>query len=210
MSGIKSGIVRARKLGGTPNNAALTQYFVQNGYGTAIYAGDPVRASSGRIKLGSNSTNPIGVVEGFAWINDTTKEPTESKYFPASTSSAPGRLYGLNMANGVIAFVADDPKEVFIMRSEASIAITAGVNNYARVTLAGNGSAITGRSNARVDASGTAVSATNRMFRIIGIANTLGQNTSAGQAPAEVGNNDWGQPNAYYLVMFSDHAYDQV
>ena len=186
-------------------NHALTAMPIQNGYAQALYTGDPVRTSANGIKIGLNTATVVGVFQGCFYLSDTTKLPVYSPYWPASTSATTGTLEGYTQPH---ALVHADPKARMIIAANTSVAI-ASFGGLARVTLAGTGSTTTGRSLAAADTSGTAVSAANAMFRIIGVPQ-IPLPVSAGQSPAVTLSdyyNTWGATPTYLEVTWSNHLY---
>lgn len=191
------GLVRSRTIGAHSNR--LKAYPIKNGAHSAMYTGTPVKLSAGTLDVATNTAGVVGVARSFAWIDKTTGQPQYSKYIPANTSQKnSGYLEGFTQP---FALVDDNPLGTWICKTDASTAATF-IGELARVTNAGAGSATTGRAACEVDGSGTAVSAGNAMFRVIG-AYRISEITSAG-----------GQDNDFDLdastlveVTFSNHIY---
>lgn len=191
------GLTRSRSIGAN-SKGRLKAYPIQNGHQAAMYSGSPVKLSAGTLDIATNSAAVLGVARSFQWIDKTTGQPQYSKYFPASTSN---KNNGYNEGYTTpFALVDDDPKGTFIISTETSVS-AGNLGALARVTNAGAGSAVTGRSSAELDLSGTAVSAGNAMFRIIGTYR-VSEITSAGGE-----DNDWNAPSTLLEVMFSNHVY---
>lgn len=189
------GLTRSRTLGGG-SSFALNSYPIQNGMAKNIFAGDPVRTSTGWLDIALNTAAVLGVARSFHWVDKTTKRPQYSNYFPSGTSN------GNNARNEgfttPFALVDDDPHGTWIIKADASVAATL-IGELARVTNAGTGSTVTGRSACEIDPSGSAVSAGNAMFRILG-PYRISDVTSAGALE-----NIMGEEQTLLEVVFSNH-----
>lgn len=202
-----TGFNRANKVGNNAANGGLTVYRMQNGVAQALYSGDPVKVSGGYVQLATNTdaaSTRIGVVEKFAYIDGTTGKPVESNIWPASTSVGNGVLYGYNMESGGLAFVADDPDELFYVQAQVSIP-QSSMGALAMVTAAGTGSSYTKRSLAKVDITGTAVSADNSLVRIMGVVQFDRTDVSAGTTPGGTYTNKWDSPQTWVVVKLQKH-----
>jgi len=106
------------ELGSDIQNGGTTQYRIANAYASNIFKGDLVFVGDGAIvdqagnaptkgTLGvsaNTTTISIGVFNGCYYIAPTTKKPTWSNYYPASTTPASGNID---------AFVYDDPNKLY-------------------------------------------------------------------------------------------------
>jgi len=192
-----SGLTRARQVVG--NSAQrLNAYPIQNSHQAAMYHGTPVKLSAGTLDVATNSAAVLGVGISYHWIDKTTGQPQYSKYFPASTSNK-NSTYNEGFTTP-FALVDDNPHGTWTISTETSVS-AGNLGALARVTNAGAGSAVTGRSTAELDLSGTAVSAGNAMFRIVGL-KRIGEITSAGGE-----DNNWDSTSTLVEVVWSNHVY---
>jgi hypothetical protein len=196
-----SGLTRSRQNSGG-SCGRLRAYAIQNGHTVAMYKGGPVKISTasgaGTLDVATNNAAVVGVAQSFHWIDKLTNQPQYGKYFPAATSNK-GSLYNEGFTTP-FALVDDDPHGTWIISTETSVS-AGNVGSLARVTNAGAGSTFTGRSTAELDLSGTAVSAGNAMFRIVGLYK-VGEITSAGGEE-----NDWNSTSTLVEVVFSNHVF---
>lgn len=131
---------------------------IANAYATSIFYGDFVKlVSSGTVEKAAVTTavvaGTVGIFVGCSYTDPTTKQPTYSQYFPASTA-----------ADDIMAYVVDDPKVLFQMQGDGSIAQTALGNNISAVSTAGSTSI--GRSRNALDAD-TAATTNTLPLRIV-------------------------------------------
>lgn len=143
-----SGMDRARK------------YTIASAYGTAIFKGQPVILNTnGTITAGTSAADLLGVFAGCEYT-DATGKRNVSPNWPAST-----------IATDIVAWVYDDPANVYEVQSDGSIAQTA-IGDQADVSNASSGSTSTGLSAATLSASlaGVGVQA---QFRIVGFGQAL-------------------------------------
>ena len=151
----------SRMVGSGYNTAGMSEYRVSNGYGSNIFYGDPVALAGGNggdIRQASVSTDYIvGIFMGCDYVDPTLQQPRWSRYFPAGTSSADGRIR---------ARVLDDPSATFLAQADASC--SAGVIGTNISMSVGSGSTLTGRSAAALDV-GSISQAGPAMFRVLNI-----------------------------------------
>jgi hypothetical protein len=200
-----TGLVRSRSNVGNTSQR-LRAYPIQNGAQSAMYTGTPVKLSNGTVDVATNTAAVLGVACGFAWIDKTTGQPQYSGFFPAATSSKnSGYLEGYNSP---FALVDDNPHGTWIITSDLSVS-AGNVGTLARVTNGGAGSTTTKRSSCELDVAGTAVSAGNAMFRIVGLYNIEEAAVSTAGANAVVGDfrNAYDSPTTILEVVFQNHLY---
>lgn len=118
---------------------------IASGYNTDTFYGDFVAlVAAGTVEKAAVTTavvtGTVGVFVGCAYTDPTTKQPTFSQYWPAGTA-----------ADDAVAYVCDDPKLVFQMQADGSIAQTGLGNNVQAISTAGSTSV--GRSKNALDAS---------------------------------------------------------
>lgn len=152
--------------GGTIRPYART---IAAAYGTALYAGAPVKLNtSGTIELAAagNDEFILGVFSGV--------EYTEATGHRKVTNVWPGAQTG---ATDIIAYVVEDPDVIYEIQSDEAIAIT-NIGHQANLVNPGNGSTVTGLSTAALD--GSTAAAANRQLSILDIA--PGVDNEAGDA----------------------------
>jgi len=180
----KFGLRPYRKLDGTPLVGAQNRYTIASEYDTNIFQGDlvvPVTGGNIERHTANNSASVIGVFNGCFYTDPTTKKPTFSNYYPASTA-----------ASDITAFVVDDPDAVFLIDSGATTNFTRAdiFQNYSVTNATGNTD--TGISEVVLD---MANSGTNASFVI--------QAIDISQDP----NNSTASTNANVLVRINKHFY---
>ena len=147
---------------------------IASNYGTAIFYGDFVKTvAGGTIEKDSGTTalTTTGVFMGCFYTDPTTKQPTYSQYYPAST-----------VASDIKAYVLDDPYVLMKMQGDATLAQTAIGNNVSMVQTAG--STDIGRSKNAVDSSTIAATTATLPLRIIDFVD--GPDSSVGDAYTDV------------------------
>ena len=136
------------------------KYTIASAYNTQIPKGAPVILNTnGTITMGTAAADIVGVFAGCEYVDNVGK-PTESSFWPAN-----------QVATQIVAWVYDDPNEVFEVQSDGSIAQTAvgdqaDVSNVAAVT---GSAAIGGNVLSAATLSATlAGAAAQAQFRIVG------------------------------------------
>jgi hypothetical protein len=125
---------------------------IASGYATGIFYGDFVKlVSSGTVEKAAVTTaavaGTVGIFVGCAYTDPNTNQKTFSQQWPAST-----------VASDAVAYVVDDPKLLFQMQGDGSIAQTGLGNNVQAISTAG--STAIGRSKNALDASSIATTNT--------------------------------------------------
>ena len=171
------------KLGSDINNAGTSKYIILDGYGTAIYKGDPVLlANDGTIQVqNAATTNNIGVFNGCFYNDPTTQKPTWSNYYPGSITPTVGDIE---------AYVYDDPNQLFLIQDEGTLAQT-NVGNNADIATYVAGSTINGQSKVELSSTAAATAATFRIVRI----------------SEDPENSDVSSANANWVVRYNEHLY---
>lgn len=110
------GLLAVNRIDGMPYAGAIRQIPVASGYATAIFYGDTVKISNGYIvaDTGTNNATPCGVLVGCAYTN-SSGQPVEGQYYPASSSNA-------------VAYVIDDPMAAFKVAVVSGTTVVAGVS----------------------------------------------------------------------------------
>ena len=171
------------KLGSDINNAGTSKYIILDGYGTAIYKGDPVLlANDGTIQVqNAATTNNIGVFNGCFYNDPTTQKPTWSNYYPGSITPTVGDIE---------AYVYDDPNQLFLIQDEGTLAQT-NVGNNADIATYVAGSTVNGQSKVELSSTAAATAATFRIVRI----------------SEDPENSDISSANANWVVRYNEHLY---
>jgi len=171
------------KLGSDINNAGTSKYIILDGYGTAIYKGDPVLlANDGTIQVqNAATTNNIGVFNGCFYNDPTTQKPTWKNYYPGSITPTVGDIE---------AYVYDDPNQLFLIQDEGTLAQT-NVGNNADIATYAAGSTINGQSKVELSSTAAATAATFRIVRI----------------SEDPENSDVSSANANWVVRYNEHLY---
>lgn len=168
MATVKNGLTPYKTKAGEPYTGGRSRFLIKNGYATALGQGDPVKVSNGFVKLATNTSDGVtGVFAGCKYIDMNTKQPVESGYWPANTSSA-GVLEGETHALGYITN-ADDLTYIAVADGSVSAALLGATF---RVST-GTPDSLTKRSTARVHASANA-SADQYLVRVVGFPNIAG------------------------------------
>jgi len=162
--------LRPYKKSGSGSNSGgvegFSHYEVLSTNSTAIYKGQPViPQASGYIKAiaaaDGGTVAPVGVFMGCTYSSSTTSKQVWSNYWPGSGATA----------GTVKAFVADDPNQLFVVMSDASLTsqatARAGVFLNADLSSGTTGSTTTGLSQAALGVSTLATTA-GLMLRFMG------------------------------------------
>lgn len=177
------GLKPVRTMGGVANFTA-NEYTIPSGASNAIYQGSLViMTAAGNIDIAaSSSADIVGVFNGCFYTDPTTGKPTHSNYYPGSIA-----------ASDIVAQVYDDPRIVFEVQCDGTLAATA-VGENADTTSTTGGSTVTGLSSTEISASTGASAA---QLRIIGISK-------------DPDNSDTGSANTNAYVLINEHAYTQT
>lgn len=189
------------KVGGNPNNGALTQYIIDNAsddetiYNTAIFQGSPViPTNDGTIELvgaaAGGTVALLGVFHGCEYVSSTTGKTVFSNYYPGSSD--------VDSNFDVKAFVFDDPYQLFtICTSNAQTdedtegELKNQVFSNANFATATSGSTSTGLSSATLDLNTLAATAALNM-RIVGVLD-------------QVNNDDFTAAGIQLIVRLNNH-----
>lgn len=143
------------------------KYAVAAAYGTQMQKGQPcILNTNGTVTVGAAAADLLGILAGFEWT-DATGKPTFSTYWPAGQTVLAGTV--------PIAWVYDDPNEVFEVQSDGSIAQTA-IGDQADVSNVGNTTGVASGGNILSAATLSATlagAAAQAQFRIIGFGQGL-------------------------------------
>lgn len=184
------GLRPIKTVGGRPYSGGRNAYPVSNGYATDLYCGDPVKLSAGYVVLAGNGDKVKGVFLGASYI-DALGAPILSERLPASTSIAAPPIDAFNGNSNPVAYVADDPGLVMVIRADSSVSVGHLGLNF-RVS-AGTGNNFTKRSGANLKVASaitSGVDATSAdkqtMVRLLGVYATPGNSIGSANPLVEV------------------------
>jgi len=153
-------------IGGQVFAGSTREYPIAYNYGTAIYNGDPVTLSSGRIVIAtvpvSTTNTTVGVFLGCYYTNPTTKQRLYSQYYPGNVT-----------AGDITAIVGDDPDVVIkcaVTAAAGSTTIASGSSLLVGQNMAGN--TLTGSASTGNGAGGVVAASANTSgggFRVLGL-----------------------------------------
>jgi hypothetical protein len=178
------GFRAVRMQGSGPSTNGQTQYLIANGYGTAIFQGDPVEmVAGGTLEVANGVADVVvGVFNGVNYVDVNTRKPIWSNYHAASTSSYDGIIK---------AFVQDDPDQLFEVQVSGAFA-NANIGETANLVYTA-GSTHSGTSKAEVNSS-TYSTGANTAVKIVGLS-------------GDPENNDTSSDNCNIIVKFNKHLY---
>ena len=174
------------KVGSAPGGTTgTTKYSIADNQSTAIFTGDPVKyKSDGTVEVAGAGDASCGVFMGCFYTDPTSSKPTFKNHFPASLS--PG---------DAIAFVADDPDQMFVVQQDSVASSLSGANINENANLIfGSGSTTTGLSGVEIDSSSATTTATLQVRIVAGYetpSNTI--------STAAAGN------NSVFVVKINNH-----
>jgi hypothetical protein len=164
------GLRPIEKMGSSSNSTGVsnyTMYEIANGLTDSIYHGQPViPLSTGFIGItsaaGVGGVSIVGVFQGCEYVASVTGKPTWSNYWPGS---------GADSNHPIKAYVADDPDQLFVISSDATLTSKATTRSHvfanSNMSTAITGTAATGLSLGRLGVS--TINTTNTLcLRIMG------------------------------------------
>ena len=159
-------------VGSGPNLTGITEYEIATNNTNAIFNGGiVVPLASGFIDQAGDTaggtTQALGVLTGVMYHDSVQKKPVWLNYWPGSNSVS------VDTNHPVMAYVADNPNQIFQCASDASLtdkatAQTAVFSNTDLGTSARTGSTDTGKSNSQASVANINTTATLPL-RIVGI-----------------------------------------
>jgi hypothetical protein len=158
------GLRFVRSMSGTHGNEQNV-YPLPNGANCPdFFKGDLVSHTLGVVtSIGGGTAPALGVVNGFFWVDPTTKQPQERQNIPADTSSA-GTYNGLSQPG---AYVVDLHEAVYMVQADGSVTVGDVGLNFNVTTLGGD--SVYGVSRMALDAS-TRTSAITGSLKLLGLA----------------------------------------
>lgn len=150
------GLVPINSFGSSTSNGAVQRMYIASTYGTALFIGDPVKASGAAdskgvpgIEAAGASGVCVGVIVGF----EPTRSDLTKLHSPASTEG--------------YAYVNTDPNQIYVIQDDGNTAITVGTDVYLNADfIAGAGNATTGRSAYELDSGGTTAPGTTATLAV--------------------------------------------
>ena len=147
------------KVGGNPNNGAMSEYAIKTDYATAMYQGDLVKFASGYINISAAGDTGLMVMGGLKYDDSSTNKPTFKNHFDGTA---------LGTTTGVV-FLYDDPYQVYEAQSySAEDSTQAHVGTYADHIKTHSGNSTTGISGDEIDLPSSA-SATLTGVKVLGL-----------------------------------------
>tara|TARA_Y100001937_G_scaffold63975_1_gene87590 strand:- start:2580 stop:3158 length:579 start_codon:yes stop_codon:yes gene_type:complete len=165
------------------NSTGSNEYTIANNETNAIFQGDPVVLNAnGSVSRGSSAgAELIGIFNGCFYDDPTTKKPTFSNFYPGGVA-----------ADGMKAFVFDDPNALFEVKVDDTNGGIAQVGSNANIATYAAGSTNNGVSGVSLDGSSFATSnAAN--FRVVSLS-------------TDVDNSDYTAANASIIVKINKHS----
>ena len=141
-----------RMMGGAPYSGGQSRYRIASGATTPIFQGDLVTQLTAGVlgRHAASGTVPIvGVFNGVSYTDPTSGEQVFKNYYPGSIS-----------ASDIVANVIDDPNVVFEIQSDEAFPVADLFGNFDIVEQSPVGSTLSGKSNAELDTSTGATTAT--------------------------------------------------
>jgi len=149
------------KVGGNPDNGALSEYAIKSDYATAMFQGDLVIFNAGHVQISAAGTVGNMVFNGLKYDDSTTNKPTFKNFFDGTALGVQGEV-----------FVYDDPYQVYEAQSDSDEASTqAHVGTFADHIKTHSGDTTTGISGDEINLPSSA-SATLTGVKVLGHAQT--------------------------------------
>ena len=157
-----SGFRPSGKVGGNPDNGALSEFAIKSDYATAMFQGDAVMFNAGHVIVGVGGTPGIMVFNGLKYDDNTTNKPTFKNFFDGTALGVQGEV-----------FVYDDPYQVYEAQGDSATAPTqAMVGLYMDSVKTHGGNTTTGISGDELDVSTNSTTLTGA--KVLGFAQTPG------------------------------------
>ena len=148
------------KVGGNPDNGALSEYAIKSDYATAMFQGDLVKFATGHINVGAAGNTGLMVFNGLKYDDSSTNKPTFKNFFDGTALGVQGEV-----------FVYDDPYQVYEAQGDSATAPTqAMVGLYMDSVKTHAGNSTTGISGDELDVSTNSTTLTGA--KVLGFAQT--------------------------------------
>ena len=148
------------KVGGNPDNGALSEYAIKSDYAVAMFQGDLVIFNAGHVQISAAGTVGNMVFNGLKYDDSSTNKPTFKNFFDGTALGVQGEV-----------FVYDDPYQVYEAQGDTA-ATQAMVGTYMDHDATHSGSTTTGISGEEIDVSDTGTTLTG--VKMLGLAKTPG------------------------------------
>ena len=179
------GLRPVRMVNGSPFSNQQNRYRIAANYGTSIYQGDLVKVVTAggieRVAAGDGGL-VLGVFNGCTYTDPSSGKQKWSNYYPASTN-----------ASDIIAFVVDAPDTVFEVQADDTFPVADLFGNFDIVDGSPVGDTTSGISNAELDVTTGATTATLPLKAI-----------DISQDPL---NDDVATANTNVLVVINNHLF---
>jgi hypothetical protein len=146
------GLKPVRMMGGAPYSGGQSRYRIASGATTPIFNGDLVTQLTAGVlgRHAATGTVPIvGVFNGVSYTDPTTGEQVFKNYYPGSIA-----------ASDIVANVIDDANVVFEVQADEAMPVADLFGNFDIVDGSPVGDTASGRSNAELDVTTGATTAT--------------------------------------------------
>ena len=148
------------KVGGNPDNGALSEYAIKSDYAVAMFQGDLVKFSAGHIQISAAGDAGLMVFNGLKYDDSSTNKPTFKNFFDGTALGVQGEV-----------FVYDDPYQVYEVQTDTGTAFTqAMVGTYMDSEKDHAGNTTTGISGDEIDAGTSSTTLTG--VKVLGLAQT--------------------------------------
>ena len=179
------GLKPLKKAGQNKDAGGLGEYPVAAS-STAIYHQDMVAmANTGKAAVAAAATeNNLGSLNGVFYTDATTSKPTFQNY-----------LQGSNTATDIVAFITDDPGQIYEVRSNNSGASAAtDVGNTAEISYSAGA---TPNYISRTTLDDSTLGTSSQQLKIVGISR-------------DIDNDEVGSANVVWRVVINEHFYKQL
>jgi hypothetical protein len=151
------------KVGGNPDNGALSQYTILDADNTTMFQGDLVKLASGGVTDAAVADAGLMVFNGIQFDDPTTGKPTFKNQYGGNTTADAD----------IDCFVYDDPYQVYEAQGDSETAASqAMVGTYMDHLETHSGNTTTGISGDEIDVSDTSTTLSGVKF--LGLAKTPG------------------------------------
>jgi hypothetical protein len=148
------------KVGGNPDNGALSEYAIKSDYAVAMFQGDLVIFNAGHVQISAPGTAGNMVFNGLKYDDSSTNKPTFKNFFDGTALGVQGEV-----------FVYDDPYQVYEVQTDTDTAFTqAMVGTYMDSEKDHAGDTTTGISGDELDANTSSTTLTG--VKVLGLAQT--------------------------------------
>ena len=147
------------KVGGNPDNGALSEYAIKSEYAVAMFQGDLVIFNAGHVQVSAAGTVGNMVFNGLKYDANTTNKPTFKNFFDGTALGVQGEV-----------FVYDDPYQAYEVQGDDTASTQAMVGLYMDHVKTHAGNSTTGISGDELDVSTNSTTLTGA--KVLGFAQT--------------------------------------